>query len=167
VLHGLFQAFPVDLMSDHLLSQAMLLNIISKTLGVDLGIHAWNMEMGQLLVFIPKGPLLIAKGDIGAIPLTNCQSKVSSQCICSDIHLCPCIQLLAITGGRGVLMAFYPSKVHFCQGQSSQSPADCSAADLLSRATSIAPSWISYRVQRHWTMIRTPRIPANSLWYED
>jgi hypothetical protein len=99
-------------MSDHLLSQAMFLNIISKTLGVDLGIHAWNMEMGQLLVFVPKGPLLIAKGDIGVIPLTNCQSKLSSQCICSDIHLCPSIQIPAIVGRRRVLMALYPSKVH-------------------------------------------------------
>jgi hypothetical protein len=97
-------------MSDHLLSQAMLLNIISKTLGVDLGIHAWNMEMGQLLVFIPKGPLLIAKGDVGAILLTNCQSKVSSQCICSDIHLCPLVQLPAITGGEGSLDGLLPIK---------------------------------------------------------
>jgi hypothetical protein len=75
VLHGLFQAFPVDLISDHLLSQAMLLNIVSKTLGLDLGIHAWNMEMGQLLVFVPKGPLLIVKGDIRVIPLTKLPVK--------------------------------------------------------------------------------------------
>jgi hypothetical protein len=112
MLHGSFQAFPVDLMSDHLLSQAMFLNIISKTLGVDLGVHTWNMEMSKLLVFIPKSPLLIAKGDIGVILLTNCQSKLSSQCICSDIHLCPSIQNPAIAGRGRVLMALYPSKVH-------------------------------------------------------
>jgi hypothetical protein len=99
-------------MSNHLLSQAMFLNIISKTWGIDLGIHAWNMEVSKLLVFIPKSPLLIAKGDIGAIPLANCQSKLSSQCICSDIHLCPSIQFPAIAGRGRVLMALYPSKVH-------------------------------------------------------